>query len=616
MYRLYVRLPRGFMLPQYNANRQFWNLLQKGAESTGGTNAKNLVERLFEEHYTTTCEAKFQLVTLTFTSPEVRNRWKNRQLPFISHKVKILLQASDTLSAQNPATGFDDGARNLQYSVLLLGLQSKTQKDVREIARAACGTQPSLIEELSPTPAPGMEHRQEPKTDNTPTTNPAQPRQDARPPTIDTTRDVSAPTGPSNSDGTPVETQDVLMEETEPVKGESNQQQQVETAPSSVTEFFPPADDKSATIATDLTPHRAAEAGDWDSTQFSSQELDELLADPGALPGRIDSLADWLRLFDARIVDNNADGRCLYQAVDGALRRTLRDNKLGNGNFSIKEAHTLKQVACTYLLHYLPQMLDDGAVHLGDLHTRYYGFRDDDITDAVKYVEVVAHIWEIYGYQAGGAIPVEHWSGAEELFGLVWYLREPIFVIGADAHVQVYLVEQAGAESHYDECMVILTPTDDRAWAMIQTILNHGAIPRVIVHGAGHFRTFRFAEAINKSYHDRTTRAGRDTMRDNLNTALMKLGLYAACARAPLPLAVPEDAIKTPSQLSGSLYAPSSDEGELSQEDEAALTTTDHLQLLDQLNPHQRLRSDERNLWRAAELANAKAVQNPQLPGL
>ncbi|KAJ0391138.1 hypothetical protein P43SY_011052 [Pythium insidiosum] len=197
-------------------------------------------------------------------------------------------------------------------------------------------------------------------------------------------------------------------------------------------------------------------------------------------------------------------------------------------------------------------MIDDGTVHLGDLHTRYYGFRDDDITDEVKYVEVVAHIWETHAYQAGEAILAEHWSGAEELFGLVWYLREPIFVIGADAHVQVYMVEQAGADSHHDECVVILTPTDDRAWAMIQTILNHGALPRVIIHGAGHFRTFRFDKTLYKSYHAQATRANRDTMRDNLNLALMKLGLYAACARAPLPLAVPEDAIKNPSQLSGS----------------------------------------------------------------
>ncbi|KAJ0393411.1 hypothetical protein ATCC90586_010916 [Pythium insidiosum] len=320
MYRLYVRLPRGFMLPRFNANRQFWNLLHKGAEATGGSRPKDTVNQLFADHYTTACEARYQMVTLTFTSQAKRNMWKNRQLPFISRNLKVQLQASDTLSTQDPLTGYDEGARELH------------------------------------------------------------------------------------------------------------------------------------------------------------QELDQLLAKPDDQSAWITSLDDWLRLFNGRIIDNKADGRCLYQAVDGALRQSLKVKSLGNGKFSVKEAHTLKQIACTYLFHYLPQMIDDGTVRIADLHERYFGVRDDNITDHVKYIEAVAHIWETYNFPSGAAIPPDHWSGAEEIFGLVWYLREPLFVIGADAHIQVYIVEQAEADSQYDERMVILTPTNNEAWAMIQTILNHAVL--------------------------------------------------------------------------------------------------------------------------------------------
>ncbi|GLE02747.1 hypothetical protein PINS_up011602 [Pythium insidiosum] len=150
LYRLYVRLPRGIMLPRFNANRDFWNLLQKGATEAGGERRQATIDALFADHYTTTCQAKFQMVTLTFTSPVVRNKWKNRTLPFMSRKIKVTLKASDTLSASDPHLGFDEGATALQYSILLLGLESKTQREVRAIARGVAKTQPLCIEELPP----------------------------------------------------------------------------------------------------------------------------------------------------------------------------------------------------------------------------------------------------------------------------------------------------------------------------------------------------------------------------------------------------------------------------------------------------------------------------------
>ncbi|KAJ0400980.1 hypothetical protein ATCC90586_007255 [Pythium insidiosum] len=57
----------------------------------------------------------------------------------------------------------------------------------------------------------------------------------------------------------------------------------------------------------------------------------------------------------------------------------------------------------------------------------------------------------------------ERWSGAEELFGIVWYLREPLFVIGEDAHVQVYMIDQAVATDTADERMYIHLPTQEEA---------------------------------------------------------------------------------------------------------------------------------------------------------
>ncbi|GLD97850.1 hypothetical protein PINS_up006547 [Pythium insidiosum] len=349
---------------------------------------------------------------------------------------------------------------------------------------------------------------------------------------------------------------------------------------------------------------------------MSSQELDSLLAKPEEQTTLITCLDDWLRLFNGRVIENKADGRCLYQAVDGALRASLKVKFLGDGKFSVKEAHTLKQIACTYLIHYLPQMIDDGTVLLAELHERYFGVRDDNISDHVKYIEVVAHVWETSNFPAGAALPPDHWSGAEEIFGLVWYLREPLFVIGADAHVQVYIVEQAEAKSPYDERMVILTPTDNEAWAMLQTILNHGAVPRVLIHASGHFRTFRFPEPkYSASQASQRPADDRDTARDRLNIALVKLDLYAAFARTPLVLATPDDVVLTPSQLSGSLYTPSSGDIETSQELIHSMSPEGTMQLLGYLNPHQRLRSTERNLWRAAEQANLTAMQAREAPG-
>jgi hypothetical protein len=82
VYRLYVRLPKGFMLPVVDANKHFWQNLSKGALESTNPHAKESVDELFKAQYTTSCEPKDQMVVLTFIRPETRAKWKNRTLPF------------------------------------------------------------------------------------------------------------------------------------------------------------------------------------------------------------------------------------------------------------------------------------------------------------------------------------------------------------------------------------------------------------------------------------------------------------------------------------------------------------------------------------------------------
>ncbi|KAJ0408791.1 hypothetical protein ATCC90586_005542 [Pythium insidiosum] len=188
----------------------------------------------------------------------------------------------------------------------------------------------------------------------------------------------------------------------------------------------------------DPMPKKQADAlpADKDDGEWTSQEHHPLMADPANQILNFGSLDAWVHTFCGRIVENMGDGRCLYQAVDGALRSTFKGNSLKAGKFARREAHSLKQIACIYLLHYLPHVAADRTINLGDLHARYYGYRDDALLDASKYDEIVAHLHDTMAFAQGDSLPPSHWGGAEEIFGLVWYMREPLFIIGEDAHIQ------------------------------------------------------------------------------------------------------------------------------------------------------------------------------------
>jgi hypothetical protein len=104
VYKLYVKLPKGFILPAIDANKHFWQNLSKGAHESGNRNAPGVVDALFTAQYTTTCEPKDQMVVLTFIRPDVRNKWKNRTLPF-TRKTSVTLKSADTLSSDDPFLG-------------------------------------------------------------------------------------------------------------------------------------------------------------------------------------------------------------------------------------------------------------------------------------------------------------------------------------------------------------------------------------------------------------------------------------------------------------------------------------------------------------------------------
>jgi hypothetical protein len=158
LYRLYIELPIGFMLPKVDANRHFWHQLTKGALNTKSAAAKTTVQDLFKDQHTTTCEAKSQLVTLTFVTPALRTKWKNRVLPFSTNKTKVTLKASDTLSSKDPKIGYDQGALNLLYQVKILHQHLLTQRQMRAIAKAAAGVDSLLVQEDPPVASPFAPH--------------------------------------------------------------------------------------------------------------------------------------------------------------------------------------------------------------------------------------------------------------------------------------------------------------------------------------------------------------------------------------------------------------------------------------------------------------------------
>jgi hypothetical protein len=205
---------------------------------------------------------------------------------------------------------------------------------------------------------------------------------------------------------------------------------------------------------------------------------------------------------------------------------------------------------------------------------------------------------------------------------MVWYLREPLFIMSVDAKgkvaFQVYAIEQGQAHSDFDEVMKIRTPSTAEAWALIQTMLNHLVTPKILIHTcdiygrSGHFTTFRFPSTYYEYWNDD---AFDDIpMRHRMENALLRFGLYSTTQRDPLPYAKrsAEASQECDIAASGSLYEPSSassTETEGSQLDlTKPLSSQEEVQLLETLNPHLRFRGRTSELWRRAEYANVQVL--------
>ncbi|KAJ0391879.1 hypothetical protein ATCC90586_010737 [Pythium insidiosum] len=198
------------------------------------------------------------------------------------------------------------------------------------------------------------------------------------------------------------------------------------------------------------------------------------------------------------------------------------------------------------------------------------------------------------------------WGGDEELYAAVWFIREPIFVIGVeqDSHASVRVIWLDRPNPSEREEIYHHLPAPDEAFELFRAFLHHRVTPVVLVHADSHFNCLRFNERFYKDW--TADDASGAKMRDRLDQVLGQLGWYVAPTAAFSTSVTPPQVQPQPS---GSLFVPSEtsvDEPEPPVSDEP-LSPISHYALLSALNPRRRRRGPFALLWQHAERLNSAA---------
>ncbi|KAJ0395669.1 hypothetical protein P43SY_009480 [Pythium insidiosum] len=353
-----------------------------------------------------------------------------------------------------------------------------------------------------------------------------------------------------------------------------------------------------AMLESELLSQRTQPSPDWPSV-FPSPELDNLLA----VLRTPTTLTAWLHALGARVVATPGTGGCLYFALHGARTRRLAGATMSICNFHVKEGKYYKDGVCSMLDTYLEPMLDTGAIAVTDFQRRFVERLPDDRAEAVilirQYIDWVRST-------PITKMSTRQWGGDEELYAAVWFIREPIFVIGVDqdSHASVRVIWLDRPNPSEREEIYHHLPAPDEAFELFRAFLHHRVTPVVLVHADSHFNCLRFNERFYKDWTADDVSGAK--MRDRLDQVLGQLGWYVAPTAAFSTSVTPPQVQPQPS---GSLFVPSetsADEPEPPVSDEP-LSPISHYALLSALNPRRRRRGPFALLWRHAERLNSAA---------
>ncbi|KAJ0393544.1 hypothetical protein ATCC90586_004960 [Pythium insidiosum] len=367
-----------------------------------------------------------------------------------------------------------------------------------------------------------------------------------------------------------------------------------------LSEFYAPRTlaEAQALLESELLTRHSQQQPDW-QTVFPSPQLDSRLA----VLRSPDSLPAWAHALDARVVNTPGTGGCFYFALHGARTRRLTGATMSICNFHVREGKFYKNGVCSAMDTYLVPMLDAGTLTVADFQRR---FKDRLPSDRDAALPLIRAYFDTVRATPITKMGVHQWGGDEEIYAAVWFVREPIFVIGVDqaqrTHVRAIWLDRpspTGPEEIHHHL-----PAPGEAFELLRVFLNNRVTPMVLVHSSSHFNCLRFNERLYTEWTADDVSGAK--MRDRLDQALAQLGWYVAPTVAD---DVPTSASQPPQPGSGSLYTPSDSSG-----GEPSIPTTDeplspisHYALLSALNPRRRRRGPLALLWAQAERLNLAA---------
>jgi hypothetical protein len=388
----------------------------------------------------------------------------------------------------------------------------------------------------------------------------------------------------------------------------------------SLSAFYPPQSlaDAQAQLEEELAAQRLRPVEHWISS-FPSPALDELLHElrsPRAI-------AAWMRALPARVIEVPGNGGCLHFSVYCCRTRyALVGNSISakasatKATKHVKEANFYKNGMCERFVQYLDAMISDGTVTVADLTQRYFGtgltsHRKVDRQAAIQ--AIIEFIRAVAKKSLFNGLTKSQWAGDAELFSTVWFVREPLFILGvaADGSTTVRVIWLTRMYPDGPERILQLHPEAGEAYEMLRTFLRHRVLPMVLVYsshgGDGHFNSLRFDDQLYTAWTADDVTGQK--MRQRMDQALETLGWYVA----------PHEATGIPKTLnirvesSGSEYTPSQpgllSDSSLPASPDAPLPPTAHYSLLQALDPRRRRRSTLATLWDQAERLNLRAYQ-------
>ncbi|TYZ62445.1 hypothetical protein PybrP1_001528 [[Pythium] brassicae (nom. inval.)] len=145
------------------------------------------------------------------------------------------------------------------------------------------------------------------------------------------------------------------------------------------------------------------------------------------------TLEDWQRVLEVRVVMIPDNGSCFFYALHAIKCRDLRyPNTRISKTHAIEGGFYRREVVAS-LADAIPIWLSRGFASLPKLGKRY-SLGLDGADPEVSLVEVQGFLMASSAQSITQKVGMRYWAGTEEIMAAVWYLQEPLYVMGGAGH--------------------------------------------------------------------------------------------------------------------------------------------------------------------------------------